>query len=349
MKITGSRAEAFVRRPDPAARAILVYGPDDGLVRERAGLLVAGAVGDPDDPFLVAELSGEAVAAEPARLADEAAAIPLTGGRRVVRVRDASPSTPGAADKVAKAVASFLEAPPPGDSLVVLLAGNLGPRAPLRRLAEQAANAAALPCYTDDAGSLDRLIDAVLGADGVTVAPEARSFLAANLGSDRAVSRSELEKLALYAGPGGRVELADAEACVGDSALRSLDSIVLAAADGDRAGLDRELAASLQEGTNPVAVLRAMARHLIRLHRTWGRLHSGARGDQALQGLQPPVFFMHKARFLDQAERWQPQMAARALTLLLEAERRCKSTGYPAEAVCGRALLQVATLARRRG
>lgn len=347
MKVPAGSADSFARRPDPAARVVLVYGPDDGLVRERADRLIAGAVETPDDPFLVAELTGEAVAADPALLADEAAAIPLTGGRRAVRVRDASPSAPGVADKVAKAVAAFLE-DPVGDALVVLQAGNLAPRAALRKLAEEAGNAAAVPCYADDAQGIDRLIDEAFARDNVTASPEARAFLTGNLGSDRAISRSELEKLALYAGPGGRVELADTIACVGDSALRSLDSVVLAAADGDRAGLDRELAASLQEDANPVAVLRAMARHMMRLHWTRGRIESGTRGKQALQGLQPPVFFMHQDRFLRQAERWRPEAIARALALLLEAERQCKSTGMPAESICGRALLQVAALGRRR-
>lgn len=347
MKIATNRLEAFVRKPDPAVRLVLVYGPDEGLVRERADRLVAGAVESPEDPFLVAELTGEAVAADPALLADEAASIPLTGGRRAVRLRNASPSTPGAADKVAKAVAAFLE-DPAGDALVVLQAGNLAPRAPLRKLAEEAPNAAALPCYADDHQAIDRLVDEVLGADGVTVSHEARAYLAANLGSDRAISRSELQKLAVYAGAGGRVELADAVSCIGDSALRSLDSVVLATGDGDRAELDRELTAGLQEGNAPVTVLRAMARHMMRLHLVRARIDEGLRGKPALQGLQPPVFFMHQDRILRQAERWRPEAIARALSLLLEAERQCKSTGMPDESICGRALLQVATLGRRR-
>ena len=41
------------------------------------------------DPFRVAELTAAALAADPARLADEAAQISLMGGRRVVRVREA--------------------------------------------------------------------------------------------------------------------------------------------------------------------------------------------------------------------------------------------------------------------
>ena len=100
MKLNAGQIDAFIRKPNPAMCAILVYGPDNGLARERAALLVRGAVADPADPFLVADLTGENIAADPARLMDEAAAIPLTGGRRIVRVRDASPSAPGAGEAV---------------------------------------------------------------------------------------------------------------------------------------------------------------------------------------------------------------------------------------------------------
>ncbi|MDH5558353.1 MAG: DNA polymerase III subunit delta, partial [Alphaproteobacteria bacterium] len=80
MKLQANQVDAFIRQPNPAVRAILVFGPDDGLARERAAALLKGAIDDPDDPFLVAHLTGAVIAADPARLLDEAAAIPLTGG-----------------------------------------------------------------------------------------------------------------------------------------------------------------------------------------------------------------------------------------------------------------------------
>ena len=62
MKLTGARIQSFVAgyvaRPDPKLRAVLVYGPDTGLVRERAAaisqptLLVWGR----DDPVIPVRL-----------------------------------------------------------------------------------------------------------------------------------------------------------------------------------------------------------------------------------------------------------------------------------------------------
>ncbi len=348
MRLKSAEIETFVRKPGPAVRAVLVYGPDAGLVRERAARLVAGAVDDPADPFLVAELTGSEIAGDPPRLFDEAAAIPLTGGRRVVRVRDASPATPpGIAEAVARVVKSYLE-DPPGDSLVVMQAGDLGPRATLRKLFESAPAGVALPCYRDDADGLNRLFDEIMGPHGISLTPDARAYLAANLGADRGVSRAELEKLALYAGDDGRVELGDAEACVGDSGLRGLDRVAFAAAGGDRQALDREVSACLAMGESPVAVLRAASRHLMRLHLAMAESAAGASAETAVRNLQPPVFWRQVREMARQVEVWLPEHVARAQLLLLEAERQCKRTGMPAAAICGRALLQVAALAGRK-
>ncbi len=73
-------------------------------------------------------------------------------------------------------------------------------------------------------------------------------FLAAHLGGDRLLTRSELDKLTLYAGDGGHIELDDARAVIADSAALSLDDVLLAAAEGDAAALDRALARVFQEG-----------------------------------------------------------------------------------------------------
>lgn len=339
MKIAAARTDAFLRNPDPAVRAVLLYGPDSGLVRERADTIAKTVVADLSDPFLVADLGGDALADDPARLADEAAAMALTGGRRLVRVRDA-------ADRALKAVEA-MAAVPTGDSLVVIQAGELNPRSALRKYFESAKDMAALPCYADDGRDLAQLAHEIFAAAKVTAAPEAIDYLVAHLGADRGLSRSEIEKLALYAGDGGAISVEDAMAVVGDSAALSLDDVVYAATDGAAGALDRAYAKSMQEGVSPVAVLRAISGHLLRLQAVSARVAAGDPPAQAVKALRPPVFFKRKAQFARQAGIWQGRRVARALDLTMAAERGCKSTGMPDAALCGRALMQIAALARQ--
>jgi DNA polymerase-3 subunit delta len=331
MKIQPKNADSFARRPDPAMRAILVYGPDHGLVRERVGKIVASVVEDPNDPFRVAELSGAQVAKDPALVADEAAAMAFGGGRRVVLVQ-------GADDGVTKALSQFL-ADPVGDGLVVVEAGDLESKSKLRQAFDKATVGAAIACYRDDARSLPGIVQETLKAEGLGVSREALDYLAANLGGDRLVTRAELQKLALYKGPGaGQVELADAQACVGDTAEVTLEDIAFATGGGDIAGLERAFQRAIHEGAQPVQPLRAASRHFQRLH----AVSNAENLDSAMGKLRPPVFWKRKDAFRGQAQAWDQGQLARALERLLEAENRTKTTGLPATAIASRALMEIA-------
>ncbi|HZB92896.1 MAG TPA: DNA polymerase III subunit delta [Stellaceae bacterium] len=339
MKLAPARLSAFLAAPDAAIRAALFYGPDAGLVRERADRLAAAIVPDRKDPFRIADLAAAALTADPARLHDEAAALSLTGGRRLVRVRDAG-------DTVGALFQRFLGDPPPGDSMTLVEAGELAPRSSLRRAFESAANGAAVACYSDDRRALEELAREVLGGHRIELASEALHYLAQHLGGDRLLSRGELEKLALYVGDGGKVTLAEAMASVGDSAQLDLDDVVFAAADGDTPALERALTRAFLEGEMPVSVLRALMRHFQRLHLTQARIAEGMSEEEALRSLRPPLFFKLQDRFRRQLRLWPERRAQQALELLLQAELLAKRSGPPPEAVCRDALLRIA---RRAG
>jgi DNA polymerase-3 subunit delta len=339
VKIAGARADSFVGRPDPKIAAVLVYGPDRGLVRERAETLARAVVDDPADPFRAVDLGAADLKGDPARLGDEAAAISLGGGRRLVRVREAN-------DGMAGLFSAFFAAAHAESALVVVEAGDLAKRSALRRAFEDAGNAAAVPCYADDARSLGAVIAETLGAHGLKAAPDALAFLAGNLGADRSVTRAELEKLALYMGGPGTVTLEDAAACVGDSAATSLDGAVFAAGAGDLTALEKALGRAFTEGVAPIALLRAANRHFQRLHWLRGQMAAGRSVEQAVAALRPPVLFLHADAIKAQARRWPADRLARVLSILLEAEIDCKTTGMPDVAVCARALLRIAQAGR---
>jgi DNA polymerase-3 subunit delta len=318
---------------------VLIYGPDQGLARERADILTRGVVEDVRDPFLVVELGGASLRGDPARLADEAAALAFTGGRRVVRVRDAT-------DGLTSVFKGFLADSRVG-ALVVVEAGELGSRSSLRRLFEGADNAAAIPCYADDARSLAGVIVETLERHGLSAPADVIAYLADNLGADRMMTRNELEKVALYKGEPGTLTLHEVMACVGDGAATSLDAVALAAASGDGPDLDDAIRRAFMEGISPVAVLRAAARHFLRLHLASGLMVQGRSLDQAMAALKPRVIFTVAERFRSQLRRWPAERLGRALEILTEAELECKSTGRPPEVICGRALMRIAQAAPR--
>ncbi len=309
-KLDARRAAAVLGDPS-GFRAVLLHGDDAGLVRERAEALVRAVLGGAmDDPFRLAELNREE-AARPGLLAGEAAALAMTGGRRVVRLREAT-------DAHATALKDALATP--GEALILLEGGELGPRSKLRALAEAAPEAAVIACYRERGEELAASLGRMLREEGVQADPAALAWLAARLGEDRMQTRREVEKLALYAGPGGRVDEAAALACGPEGAAADLDQALMAASLGDAAAADRALAAAFAEGANPVQVLRAALRQVQRLH------EAVVAGDAGV--LRPPVFFRQKASFERAMRIWSPAALEAVGSALLEAEKRTKTTAF---------------------
>jgi DNA polymerase-3 subunit delta len=328
-KLEPRRLVAFLADPG-ATRAVLLHGDDAGLVRERAEALQRAVLGGAmDDPFRLAELSREE-AARPGALAGEAAALALTGGRRVVRLREATDSHAG---PLKDALATG------GEALLVMEGGELSARSKLRAMAEAAPEVMVIACWRERGEELAATIGRLLREQGVQADGPALSWLAMRLGEDRMLLRRAVEVLALYVGPGGRVDEEAAMACVAEGAALDLDEALMAATAGDAPGADRALDAAFAEGANPVMVLRAALRHVQRLHEA-----IVAGGDAGV--LRPPVFFRHKPAFDRALRLWSGTALEAAGAALLEAERRTKTTAFrDADAAVARAA--VAALARQ--
>lgn len=338
MIVKSGDADRFAVKPPAGTVAILVFGPDQGLVRERARAAMKSVLSDLNDPFRVTELDDAALSADPARLGDEAASISMTGGRRVVHVTNA-------ANGQAKLFQRFLDGPA-GDALVVVEAGDLNKGGALRRVFEEADNAAAIACYPDSASELDDVVRAGLKAEGLAIEPSALALAVSRLGSDRGVTRREIEKLVLYVKGDPIVTEAHVLAVMGDESGLRMDEVCDAAGAGDFPRMDRTLARLWLDDTSPVAVLRVALSHFQRLLAVRVEADDGGDLNGAIRKLRPPLFGRRADAFRAQAARWRLPDLEEALNLLYEAEALTKTTAIPAEAACGRALLSVAALAR---
>ena len=346
MKIEPRQVEAFLKKPDPKIRGVVVYGNDDGLVAERALALAKTICEDLKDPFRVVDIAGDALKNDPARLADEFGALSLMGGRRVVRVRPAGEETTAALENLVEATA--------GDALIVIEGGNLTPRSGLRTLAETEACLAALPCYMDNEAALEGLVESAARAQGLSVDPDALEWIVERLGGDRGQSRSEIDKLLLYKeGDGGKtVTLEDAIAVLGDTAAIGIDDVVAATFDGDLVALDRALDRVFAEGGNPVQLVRALQRHTDQLHLVAG--HAAGFDGKGGGNLEGAMFKARglprggpvRQRFERHVRSWPLARLSAALRRILDAEMECKSTGYPDEAIARRLCLALASSAR---
>jgi len=340
MKVVARKVEALLQKPGPNLRGALLYGPDQGLVRERADRLAKAIVEDLTDPFRVSDLSAADIKNNPTLLLDEAAALSMTSGKRIVRVRGAND------DQVDLFAALFTIEKPL--SLVIAEAGELRPRSTLRALFEKHNDAAAVGCYLDDASGIDDLIQDICRTHHLTITPDARRHLVDNLGSDRLVSRRELDKLVLYLGDTRHVTASDVIALVGDNAEISLNNFALALADGDHRQVTRALRRLALEGVTSVQAIRGAMRHLHRLHLVAAQVTSGQKVAQAIGSLRPPVHFTARSAVQRQVLSWSAPKLRKAMSILLEAEIECKSrTSSLSTTIANMAFLRIVNAARR--
>ena len=339
--LRGKEIDAFLARPDPGRPIILLYGPDAGLVRERADALLASAVDDPNDPFSLVRLDGDELSAEPSRLVDEAMTVPLFGGRRAIRVRAGSRSFASGIDTLADSAVK--------DCRIVIEAGELRPESPLRKACERAKTAVAIACYPDTERDLARLIDEEFRFSSLRIAPDARAVLTALLGGDRQASRNELRKLALYAHGKGEVSIEDVMAVVADASELKLDPIVDGAFAGKPDLVESEFAKAMIAGTYPGVIISAAQRQAAWLHKSALAVGEGAQVSTLLDSGFPRLHFSRKAAVEIALRNFSAARLTAIIDQLATAALDMRKQASLASAIAQRTLLSIAANAKRRG
>lgn len=337
MKLTWKQIEPFLKNPDTKARVILVYGPDNGLVRERAKNLAKTIVSDLDDPFNVANLSNDILAEDPARLSDEANAMSMMGGARLIRIENGS-------DKLTPLIKSYLENPSL-ENLVIIEAGEMGARSSLRGACEKAKNAAALPCYVEDERGVSNLIREMLSGAGYRINGDALHSLSSNIMGDRMRARGEIEKLITYMGSEEKnVRLEDVRASCGDTGTASLDDLIYAVGGSNPKGAMSAYTRLVGEGVPEIVILRTLQNHFRRLHYTNAMIKEGKSLEQAVKSLQPPIFFKFAEPFKAQLAKWRGAKLDMVMEKLAALEAQTKTTGAPVQTLCAQAILSLSAM-----
>jgi DNA polymerase III subunit delta len=339
--LRGKEIDAFLARPDPGRPIILLYGPDAGLVRERAEALLASAVDDPNDPFSMVRLDGDELSAEPSRLIDEALTIPLFGGRRAIRIRAGTRNFASGVDALADTALK--------DCRVIIEAGELRPESPLRKACERARTAVAIACYPDTERDLLKLIDDELGASNLRISPDARAVLMTLLGGDRQASRNELRKLTLYAHGRGEVTLDDVTAVASDASELKIEPIVDAAFAGNPAVVETEFAKAMVAGTYPGMIISAAQRQAAWLHKSALAVADGAPVSAQIESGFPRLHFSRKASVEAALRNINVARLTQVIEQLATAALEMRKQAPLASVIAQRALMSIAVNARRRG
>lgn len=335
--IKAGAVENFISRPDASLRLAVIYGPDTGLVAERSRNLaraLAGVHGGEVERF------DADTAPDTGALFDAATSLSLFGGSQVILVRPGARQIAG----VVEAILDNAQSAP-----LVIECGDLKPSAPLRKLAENHSQAAAVPCYVDGVQELSRLVDAMCAQSGLAIEPDAREYLLQMLGGDRLATRGELEKLRNYCEGESTITLEDVVCVCGDASALLIDDLVDSAATGDLASADATLQRCLEAGTAGPAIISALTRHFLQLRVARIAVEEGATAETATRALRPPVFFKRQAAFKRQLIQWSREAIDSALARIHAADAAARLSPDLESELVGRLVLGLSSAGARRG
>ncbi len=335
MKIAPKLIDNFLANPQREHKALLIYGIDDGLVRERAKIAIKAILQEAEsDVFAKVELEESDIISDPTRLADELSAVSMMCSKRVIIIRDAG-------DKLSKIIdqaATYFHK----DNFLLVLAGELSSKSSLRAFFEKNNDAAAIACYRDEMRDVQSVIRKKFDEAGILYERSILDYLAGQLGNDRYVTYQELEKLITYAGDEKKLSLNDAQMLVDYNQDTQLDALINAVADRNILNLEKNLSQHLREGTQPIMYLRSLQRYFNRLYSIRSQMEeSGQSAEMIVSGLRPPVHFKQKDHLIRHINNWNIENIVKALKILISAELDSKTSDIPTIPASSRKLFKV--------
>jgi DNA polymerase-3 subunit delta len=328
--VKSEQFEAFLREPKRRAAMFLLHGSDTNLASERARRLAPALIGEGADPLQLVRLSAETLNGDPGRLADEALAISMFGGARVIWIeaggRDFSALIGAVADNL------------PPETYLLVEADNLKKGAPMRTFFETRPDATTIECYAPPPASLAEMIETEAREAGVTVGREAREHLVSVLAAEPATARGEIAKLMLYAESAGALESADIDALAAGAGASPADALVDLALAGDLKGLERAATHGLADSVDAGLAAGRLAARVAMM------LEIRAGGEPALLNRLP---FPVRRAVMAQANAFAAQTLAGRLPALLNLLVSARRSPGLAGAQAFRALTAFAQAAQR--
>ncbi len=338
MKAVKGSIDRSVDQPDPKVRFYLFHGPDEAQSSALGDRLVT-ALKAAKHPVASSALRGD-----PALLSDEAGAIDMFGGAKVIWIQPAG-------EEIVEAVEALMDAPA-AESPVVAIAGRLGKSSGLLKLAETHALALSHISYELDARDAERLVADMARAEGLRTQPGVAARIAESCANDRRMMGQELAKLALYldASPDSPKDLgSDALEALGADMGADFLGIADHALAGDVRSLGEALSRMDSSGKEAIPIIRSLQRRLLMLVPIRARIDAGERLQAVMTSIGKSLFWKDKPMVEKMLGMWDSAGLARVSERTGSLERRLmRGDSPPAAEALGEELVAIARQARRR-
>ena len=340
MKMAGTGAQGYLRKPDPSHSGLLIFGADAMRVATARQTAIAALVGPQgEEEMRLTRIPAADLRKDPAILDDAIKAQGFFPGHRVAFVEDAT-------DGLAKALTAALLDWQFGDAQIVVTAGQLTAKSALRKVFESHGSAVAIGIY-DDPPTRDDILNALKSAG---LAAPSRDIMDGLMELAQTLEpgdfRQTVEKVGLYKlGDDTPLTMEDVLACAPQSAEVDVDDVLDVVTQGQAQSLGPVLRKLYAQGVTPVTLCIGATRHFKRLHAVTTDPGGASAG---IGRLRPPIFGPRRDKIVRQATAWGRDRLERALTALTDVDLQLRSSdSAPQNALMERALIRLAMMARR--
>ena len=316
----------------------LVYGPNEGLVRNIIQTLsTTFKNNDAADEVLI---SAKNLDEEPNKIMEEIQTFSMFNTKKIILVDTIK-------DKHSSII-DGLQNHEFENTILILKSDNLTKSSKLRKLFDASKSIFSIPCYEDDARSIMNLVQSFIQSSNLTLDREIKNYLVQFLSNDRSLNQNELEKIYLY--QKNREEsltLEEVKLILNDSTSTSLNKVNESIMYGKTKNASKVIHKIFSEGTNSIAIIRSLINYMLRIQQTKIEIKKQKSFDEAVKILKPPLFWKDKDNFRNHCNAWPLNEIEKCLTILLNAEYKCKSESSLSPVICEKYVLNIANQGKK--
>jgi DNA polymerase III subunit delta len=331
MKPNANEIEQIIKSPPSNIFGYLIYGPDHGLVIERSIALEKQLV---TNPFALTTISFSHIKKNTGILIDALSNIAFGGGNNIIKITDC-PETITAEIKAIIAK-DYLE------THIIMIAGELAPASSLRKFCETDKKFAAIPCYHDEKQQVRRIISDFFRNQQLICSNDAMSYLEQNLTGDRAIIRSELEKLAIYLGENKNISLNHVQHIIGEMVEHLPQELCNDVFSGNINNISSHYNSLIKQDIPILNIIRFHLRYLHQLYEI--KIHDIRQQEAAIKNLRPAIFFKQLPIFKQHLKLMSIESMVASFKILLDIEIYIKNNYLTNNFAVENSLYQIANL-----
>ncbi len=335
MKVSPGDVNSLLKNPSKEFFAYLLHGLDVGLIDERAQKLALLFSDDLEDPFSVSKLTGKELQANPVSLSDALNSMALFGSLKTVILS----GTAAELTTLVKTNIDNLNA----DCRLIISAKESTTRHSLVTMCDKHPKIASIACYPDEDKQLQKLVSEIMFKSQINISHDLVKYTSEKLGSNRAINKSEIEKIALYAATTKKINKEDIDILLGDNSSHLLDKLINNVFTGKTKGLGELISIARSESIQPIVIIRSFQSYVKILMSVNASMENGLTAQVAVNNIRPPIYFKRKQDVVYHSKIFSMIYCSKILEKLVKLEKQYKTGSTPDPySLIGQSLLGIA-------